>query len=119
MPTTLILSPRITADSQAVGAAARQIGWEVERLEGWRPPERLHSQAIAIYGEALFAEVIAAALDLALIEAPPHWLEALPEPYVLRHVWRSTMGEARKQDAPVFVKPADGKSFPAAVYNSG
>src|SRR3954447_7792686 len=116
---TLVLSPRLTADSEALGAAARDAGWVVERLTSWRPPERLRSQDVAIYGEALFAEVVAAALDLVLIEAPPHWLESLPEPYLRRRVWHSTLGEAREQSAPVVVKPAAGKSFPAAVYASG
>jgi hypothetical protein len=116
---TLVLSPRITDESAGLGAASRRAGWDVVRLEGWRPPDHLRSRRATLYGDVLFVEVLAAALGLALIEAPSPWLPALPEVYVRRRVWESALGEARGHTASAFVKPADGKSFPAAVYESG
>jgi hypothetical protein len=121
---TLVLSPRDTDDSEAVAseavaAAAVRAGWDVERLERWRAPERLRGRDVALYGEALFVEVIAARLGLALIEAPALWLTTLPERYLRRRVTASTLAAARRATGRAFVKPADGKSFPAAVYDGG
>src|SRR5436190_73353 len=70
----LVLSPRITEDSEAVARAASATGWEVDRLPSWRVPERLRDRKVALYGEVLFVEVVAARLGLTLLEAPAAWL---------------------------------------------
>ena len=99
-------------------AAAGRLGWKAERLGGWRTPERLRGQDVALYGEATFVEVIAAQLGVGLLDAPPGWLPGLPE----RHRWRrievSVLGDVRQSLAePTFVKPADGrKAFEGKVY---
>ena len=67
---TLVLSPRVTDASEAMGEAALRLGWDVERLPSWNTPEHLRGREVAIYGEVLFVEVIAARLGLSLIEAP-------------------------------------------------
>lgn len=40
---TLILTPRFTADAQALWRAAGQLGWGVERLTNWRVPDELRT----------------------------------------------------------------------------
>jgi len=118
---TLVLSPRYSSDSIILRRAAVTEGWSVFRLQGWRVPDELHERNddIVLYGEALFAAAIAEALGRALLEPPPDWLPSLPAPYLRRAVRYITLGVAREQGAPAFVKPADGKPFPAQVYASG
>lgn len=118
---TLVLSPRYSSDSITLRRAAVAEGWNVLRLQGWRVPDELRERNddIALYGEALFAAAIAEALGRVLLEPAPDWLPGLPAPYLRRAVRYTTLGAAREQEAPAFVKPADGKTFPARVYASG
>ncbi|MEV6073332.1 ATP-grasp domain-containing protein [Nocardia sp. NPDC052001] len=117
---TLILSPRYSDDSRVMRAAAIRAGWNVLRLGGWRVPEGEIGSVGALYGEPLFAEVIAAQLGIALLDAPKEWLPNLPQSLRQRDIRVSTLGEARRSADPVFVKPADGrKGFAGAVYRGG
>jgi hypothetical protein len=117
--TTLVLSPRYTPDSIQLRRVALEAGWAVERLPSYRVPENLRGIDIALYGEALFTTIIADELGYILLEAPADWLSTLPFDYVKRKIQFTTLGEARKHfDKPVFVKPAEGKSFAAQIYNT-
>ncbi|MEV6767225.1 ATP-grasp domain-containing protein [Nocardia sp. NPDC051030] len=101
------------------GAAIRA-GWSVRRLGGWRAPEDLEGEAVAVYGEPLFAEVIATQLGQALMDVPDGWLPELPQEHRRRDIRVATLEEARTCATPVFVKPADGrKGFEGAVYRHG
>jgi hypothetical protein len=46
IPTTLVLPPRYTPDTIAVGRAAGSAGWDVERLASWRVPAWLTERAV-------------------------------------------------------------------------
>jgi hypothetical protein len=116
---TLVLPPRYTPDSAAVGDAARRAGWEVERLPTWRVPDHLSGRDVVLYAEPLFAAVVAEDLDLSLMEPPHDWLARLPREYTLREVRFTTLAEARQMQAAAFVKPAEEKCFPAGVSSSG
>ena len=106
---TLILSPRYTPDSIALREGAAASGWDVMRLQSWRAPEELRGQDVAIYGEPLFAAVVAAALGLSLIEPRFDWLATLPAAYTRRAVGFTTLGEARSHQGAAFIKPADDR----------
>lgn len=116
---TLVLPPRYTPDTIALSRAAASFGWQVERLSSWRVPQWLTGQDIVLYGEPLFAAVVAEPLGISLLEPPFGWLTSLPAEYRQRHVELMTLGEARRQTAPRFIKPADDKCFVARVYESG
>jgi ATP-grasp domain, R2K clade family 2 len=116
---TLILSPRITPDSITMRNAALLAGWDVERLHIWRLPYRLYDLDLVLYGEPLFAEVVAGQCNLALIETPFDWLVHLPEQFRKRWTSYTTLGEARQIFQDTFIKPVDGKSFEARVYTHG
>jgi hypothetical protein len=116
---TLILSPRFTPDSIALWRAATELGWQVERLSSWRAPIELREQQLALYGEPLFAAVVADTLGLAILEPPFSWLADLPDAYRLREVKYTDLNHAREQRQQAFIKPADDKCFPAKVYDSG
>ena len=48
----------------ALRNAALELGWEVERLRSWRPPDEFAGRDAVPYGEPLFAAVVADALQL-------------------------------------------------------
>ena len=73
---------------------------------------------VVLYGEPLFADVVAPSLGIALLQAPFDWLPGLPEHYRRRQVTFTTLAAAREYPQPAFIKPADDKCFPAAVYDS-
>jgi hypothetical protein len=115
----LLLPPRMTDDSQMLQQAAVAQSWRVERLANWRPPSWLRNEQVVLYGEPLFADVVAGSLGLALLECPPDWLTRLPSHYLRRTVRFGTLAEARRCTAPTFIKPALDKCFQAGVYASG
>lgn len=119
MTPTLVLSPRFTPDSTALWRAAIEAGWRVERLQSHHPPDYLQEQDVILYGEALFANIVAERLSLALLEPPFRWLADLPHRYLNRKVLYTTLADARKLAEPTFVKPAYDKSFASTVYPSG
>src|SRR4051794_11600447 len=103
----LLLSPRFTDDSIALGEAALAAGWEVRRLHGWRVPAGVAAEGAAVYGEPLFAAFVAETLRLALLEPPFAWLTTLPPEYLRRRVRAMGLEEARRGGGPAFFKPAD------------
>lgn len=116
---TLLLSPRYTPDSIALWHAAIDAGWDVQRLNGWRPPEDLSVEDPVFSDEPLLALMVAERLQTALIEPTLDWLTRLPARYLRRLVRFVSLADARSLPGPVFIKPADDKCFPARVYESG
>jgi hypothetical protein len=116
---TLVLPPRFTEDTNLVRKAAIEAGWDVERLSGWQPPPELRNADPVLYGEPLFAAVVADTLGLSLIEPPFHWLTTLSDHWTCRQIRFTTLGDARNECHRMFIKPADDKCFPARVYESG
>lgn len=117
---TLLLSPRYTADSRALRAAAMRIGWDCVRLADWRIPDWVAERDLVCYGEPLLAEVIVETLPYALLEPSASWLPALPRAYTRREVRLMTLGQARRHVERAFFKPAGtAKPFPAAIRASG
>jgi len=116
---TLLLPPRHTEDTTRLWRAAIAAGWNTERLTSLRFVPAVQERALAVYGEPFFASVVARHLGLALLEPSLAWLAELPDALRRRRVTATTLGEARKQAAPAFVKPADDKCFPAQVYACG
>ena len=114
----LVLSPRFAPDSIALATEASRLGWRVHRLHDRRPPARLAEEALVFYGESLLADTVGRALKLALLDPAAETLTSLPPEFLRRDVRFTTLGEARSESFPRFVKPADEKRFRAAVYAS-
>lgn len=118
----LITSPRQTADMARLGAAARRRGWTVWAASSWRPPEgvaaRLEGgeEGLVVYGEPLFARLMVAQLGWVLVEPTLDWLAEVPGRFLGREVGAGALGEVLGMAGPLFVKPADSKTFRAAVY---
>jgi hypothetical protein len=114
---TLILTPRFTADAQALWQAASQLGWAVERLTSWRVPTELQGVAEPVlYLETLFGPTLAEQFGRRLLEPPIDWLPRLPLELRRRDVRLMPLGAARHLAEPAFIKPPNDKSFPARVY---
>ena len=114
----LVLPPRLSDDSTRIAVAAVVAGVPVLRLPGWRVPDG--TVACALYAEPLYADVVSGPLGLALLEAPLDWLVNCPAELSRRPVRATTLAWARTlTDGPVFVKAADDKSVPPAVYATG
>jgi len=115
----LILSPRNTEDIERLNEQAMLRGWTVIKLPSWRLPSDLDVERdLAVYGEPLFARMIAAQCDRVLLEPPPAWLTQLEPGVTRRTVRRIRFDEIRNLSYPRFLKPPDDKIFPAKVYDS-
>ncbi|MBI3229101.1 MAG: ATP-grasp domain-containing protein [Burkholderiales bacterium] len=114
---TLILTPRYSEDAQLLWKAASQLNWPIARLQSWQIPAELkHVDEPVLYCEALFGPTLAAELGISLLEPSEDWLTRLPYAYRQRQIHLSTLGDARRNPLPAFVKPPNDKSFPAQVY---
>lgn len=97
--------------------AAGQTGWKIERLSSWRiTPDLQTVPEPVVYVEALMAPTLAAEFGITLIEPPEDWLIRLPDEYRQRAIQLTTLGAARANPNPRFVKPPNDKSFAAGVY---
>jgi hypothetical protein len=115
----LVLPPRYTPDTIALGKAAARLGWHVERLSSWRVPAELRDKEVAVYAEPLFVSVVSEPLGIEVLEPTHAWLPDLPEKYRKRSVRLSTLGDARNLCEAAFIKPVSDKTFVAKVYASG
>ena len=116
---TLILSPREIEDAEILSKAARENGWKVVKLGRWRIEQDLNVEGdIAIYGEPLFARVIAAQLDKVLLEPEHDWLTKLEFEFVQRKIEYTEIKKLANLSYPIFIKPPDDKLFTAKIYTS-
>lgn len=89
------------------------------REESARPVPPEFFGVAHLYGGEVFADEVAGELGIALLEPSVSWLSRLPHHFSKRKIRFMSMADARLVDEPSFVKPARGKSFLAAVYDSG
>ena len=114
----LLLTPRYTADSRAVRAAALDAGWAATRMAERRVPESAHRRTIVYYGEPDWEGVVAPRY-VRLLRPSPTWLTTLPERCRKRAIRAAPLAEAQRDSDPAFVKPGREKRFPAGVYQPG
>lgn len=113
----LILPPRYTEDSILLWRGALACGWAVTRLQGWRIDAGFSADEPIIYGEPLFVAAVAEELGLLAVEPPLDFLARLPQRFRLRDVTFGCGADISTRGFPGFLKPADDKCFPAAVYS--
>jgi hypothetical protein len=116
----LVFPPRFNDTARALSEAAVRRGLRTRTFSGWRVPEDLRGHGAAhLYAGPLFADAVAAELNLALLQPADDWLPFLDWNLLGREVQLTTIAEARAIRRPVFVKPSADKSFPAKVYADG
>jgi hypothetical protein len=117
----LVLSARDTIDRRTIQAACQAAGQPARALSSWRVPDELRGRSdVRLYAEALFAEVVADPLGLALLSPADDWLAHLPPEFLGRSVTVTTLGEARAGRFPMFLKSVEDKlaGFASAVYST-
>ncbi|HEU5352849.1 MAG TPA: ATP-grasp domain-containing protein [Actinocrinis sp.] len=116
----LLFPPRANDTARALSEAAVRRGLRTRTFSDWRVPEDLRGHGAAhLYAGPLFADAVAAELNLALLQPADDWLPSLDRQLLGRQVALTTIAEARAIRRPVFVKPPADKSFPAKVYADG
>ncbi|MFJ7415332.1 ATP-grasp domain-containing protein [Streptomyces sp. NPDC098077] len=75
--------------------------------------------SVHLHAGPSFADVVAPALGIALLEAPADWLARLPRALTRREVRAMPIGEAYRLRRPAFVKSPNDKSISALVYADG
>jgi len=115
----LIISRRYSDDSRLLAEAARLEGWAVFRAQSSTLPTELAQQPCRVYAEGFLVEHLAAQVGLELLRPPDDALVHLPPDFLGRRVWFCQASEFQPPAFPAFIKPADRKLFPAAVYQPG
>lgn len=115
----LILPPRLTASARALREAARRRGMRTVQLLDHDVPDALREEDAYLHAGPSFADAVAPALAVALLEAPADWLARLPAAFVRREIRAVPIREAYGLRRPVFVKSPNDKSIPALVYADG
>ncbi|WP_405193745.1 ATP-grasp domain-containing protein [Streptomyces anulatus] len=80
---------------------------------------RSNGYAVHLHAGPSFADVVAPALGIALLEAPADWLARLPRALTQRDIRATTISEAYRLRRPAFVKSPNDKSISALVYADG
>ncbi|MEU7736555.1 ATP-grasp domain-containing protein [Streptomyces griseus] len=75
--------------------------------------------SVHLHAGPSFADVVAPALGIALLEAPADWLARLPRALTRREILALPIGEAYRLRRPAFVKSPNDKGVPALVYADG
>ena len=88
-------------------------------MQSWRISPNKKIEDAVIYGEPLFAKIIAEHLSIELLEPDLDWLTTLSKNYVKRNIIFTTLETVKNIQKAAFIKPAADKCFPAKVYNSG
>ncbi|MFF8505663.1 ATP-grasp domain-containing protein [Streptomyces anulatus] len=132
-PRILVLPPRLTASARTLRAAALRRGLRIVEATASAVPEGLGSpgwaegigctgcdqHSVHLHAGPSFADVVAPALGIALLEAPADWLARLPRALTQRDIRAMPIGEAYRLRRPAFVKSPNDKSISALVYADG
>ncbi|MFD3655623.1 ATP-grasp domain-containing protein [Streptomyces sp. NPDC058620] len=114
---TLLLPPRLTASAQALRDAARRRGLPTVQLPTSAVPADLHAEHL--HSGPGFADIVAPALNIALLQAPEDWLARLPRQYTGREITVAPIREAYRLRRPAFIKSPNDKQIPALIYTDG
>ncbi|MFZ4267539.1 ATP-grasp domain-containing protein [Streptomyces arboris] len=121
-PGTLVLPPRLTASARRLRDVAVRRGLHVVESAGFRVPELPRAPrggAVHLHAGPSFADAVAPALGIALLEAPADWLQQLPYAFTRREMRAMPIGEAYRLRRPAFIKSPNDKSISALVYADG
>ncbi|MFE3430715.1 ATP-grasp domain-containing protein [Streptomyces sp. YPW6] len=127
---TLVLPPQLTDSARRLRTTALRRGLRVVEAAasavspgagrpGWAAGAGGEAHAVHLHAGPSFADVVAPALGIALLEAPADWLARLPQALTQRDIRAMPIGEAYRLRRPAFVKSPNDKSISALVYADG
>ncbi|WP_158263859.1 ATP-grasp domain-containing protein [Deinococcus arcticus] len=115
----LIVSQRYSDDARLLSEAARLQGWRVHRAQGSTLPADVLQLPSRVYAEGFLVEHFAAQAGLKLLRPADDALATLEPAFLSREVLFCTVQDFQAPWDARFIKPADQKLFPAAVYPPG
>ena len=117
--TTLLTPAKSDEERDRVAQAWEAAGGRVRRVEKfWVKPDLADNEAVAIYGNDTFAQVLAQVLGLKLLSPDDALIGRISKEWTKRTVLQRDLAELVESDFPLFVKPVIPKQFVAAVYQS-
>ena len=117
--TTLLIPAKSDEERDRVAQAWEAAGGRVRRVEKfWVKPDLADNEAVAIYGNDTFAQVLAQVLGLKLLSPDDALIGRISKEWTKRTVLQRDLAELVESDFPLFVKPVIPKQFVAAVYQS-
>lgn len=82
----------------------------------WNVPEEFREDVIAVYGEDIYAEIVAEQCNLTLTKPEDDWLSKISEDFVKRKIRYGHLKEFVDEEN-IFIKCSDFKSFKAGVFD--
>ncbi|SHF45574.1 ATP-grasp domain-containing protein [Chryseobacterium sp. OV279] len=116
MKNIIALSPMYTEDSNNLKKASINSPYELNRFNAkWNVPEEFREDVIAVYGEDIYAEIVADQCRLTLMKPDDNCLSLISEEFTKRKISYGQMKDYIDQEN-MFIKCSDFKSFKAGVY---
>lgn len=106
-----------TEDSNNLKKASLNSPYELNRFNAqWKVPEEFRADVIGVYGEDIYAEIVAGQCGLTLTKPDDDWMAHISEEFTKRKISYGRLKEFTHLEN-VFIKCADFKSFKADVYD--
>ncbi|UEQ76465.1 ATP-grasp domain-containing protein [Chryseobacterium arthrosphaerae] len=116
MKNIIALSPMYTEDSNNLKKASLSSSYELSRFNAkWNVPEEFRADVIAVYGEDIYAEIVADQCHLTLLKPADDWLAHIAEDFTKRRISYGQLKDFTNQEN-IFIKCSDFKSFKAGVF---
>jgi len=117
MKNLVALSPIYTEDSNNLKKASINSPYELNRFNAkWNVPEEFRDDVIAVYGEDIYAEIVAEQCNLTLTKPKDNWLAEISEQFTRRKISYGHLKEFVEEEN-IFIKCSDFKSFKAGVFD--
>lgn len=117
MKNIIALSPIYTEDSNNLKKASINSPYELNRFNAkWNVPEEFRADVIAVYGEDIYAEIVAEQCNLTLTKPKDNWLAEISEQFTRRKISYGHLKEFVEEEN-IFIKCSDFKSFKAGVFD--
>lgn len=117
MKNIIALSPIYTEDSNNLKKASIISPYELNRFNAkWNVPEEFRDDVIAVYGEDIYAEIVAEQCNLTLTKPKDNWLAEISEEFTKRKISYGKLKEFVDEEN-IFIKCSDFKSFKAGVFD--
>ncbi|PTT39054.1 hypothetical protein DBR28_07785 [Chryseobacterium sp. HMWF028] len=117
MKNIIALSPMYTEDSNNLKKASLNTSYELNRFNSkWNVPEEFRKDVIAVYGEDIYAEIVAEQCNLTLTKPDDDWLSKISEEFTKRKIVYGRLKDFVHEEN-IFIKCSDFKSFKAGVFD--
>jgi len=117
MKNIVALSPIYTEDSNNLKKASINSPYELNRFNAkWNVPEEFRTDVIAVYGEDIYAEIVAEQCNLTLTKPDDNWLSKISEEFTKRKISYGQLKDFVHEEN-IFIKCSDFKSFKAGVFD--